>query len=345
MSRPGLSLSYGNQGSNVLGPAFVRHTGANGYLDPGSWPILLLMYASETAELSWNLLQSKMNATDDFEERKKIRARMREIREAKAAEFEKRRKEREETQEDAVTLRLRLAEEQKRKKMEEFEKQAKGGKKDVGIVEQALRAKLAAADAEKQKKIETITEIGKAMTQVYHAGSDILRKAEDEQQKKLKELNEEGVSRTTKTEKSSDGGTTVTSTTVTTHKTKDEIAKNLVDTFQSKGVASTSGIIHVKTEAWSSKDGITKRREKTQAWGNSASKPTGPRGARAAFQQMDKATAPPAGSKPNFLGGAGGGRVTVQRSPSTIKQMLLDWCKSVTKEYEPKCMGNVIYQY
>lgn len=86
------------------------------------------------------------------------------------AEFEKRRKEREETQEDAVTLRLRLAEEQKRKKMEEFEKQAKGGKKDVGIVEQALRAKLAAADAEKQKKIETITEIGKAMTQVYHAG-------------------------------------------------------------------------------------------------------------------------------------------------------------------------------
>ena len=54
--------------------------------------------------------------------------------------------------------------------MEEFEKQAKEGKKDVGIVEQALRAKLAAAEAEKQKKIETITEIGKAMTQVYHAG-------------------------------------------------------------------------------------------------------------------------------------------------------------------------------
>ena len=52
------------------------------------------------------------------------------------------------------------------------------------------------------------------------AGTDILRKAEEDQQKRLKELSEDGVSRNTKTEKHSDGGTTTTNTTVTTHRTK-----------------------------------------------------------------------------------------------------------------------------
>ena len=32
--------------------------------------------------------------------------------------------------------------------------------------------------------------------------------------------------------------------------------------------------------------------------------------------------------------GGGGGRVGVQRSPSAIKQMLLDWCKAMTTGYE-----------
>ena len=33
-------------------------------------------------------------------------------------------------------------------------------------------------------------------------------------------------------------------------------------------------------------------------------------------------------------GRGGGGRVGVQRSPSAIKQMLLDWCKAMTAGYE-----------
>lgn len=57
----------------------------------------------------------------------------------------------------------------------------------------------------------------------------------------------------------------------------------------------------------------------------------------AAFKQMDNATAPKANSlAPGGRGGgAGRGRGgTVMRSPSAIKQMLIEWCKSKTKEYE-----------
>lgn len=32
--------------------------------------------------------------------------------------------------------------------------------------------------------------------------------------------------------------------------------------------------------------------------------------------------------------GGGGSKVTIQRSPSAVKQMLLDWCKHQTQGYE-----------
>jgi hypothetical protein len=86
------------------------------------------------------------------------------------AEFERQRKEREAGHEDALTMRLRLAEEQKKKTMAEFEKQAKGGRKDVGTVEKSIREKHAAADAEKQRKLDSYKEMGKTMAQAYHAG-------------------------------------------------------------------------------------------------------------------------------------------------------------------------------
>ena len=88
------------------------------------------------------------------------------------AEFERQRKEREAGHEDAITMRLRLAEEQKQKKMQEFEKQAKEGRKDIGTVEKNIREKRAAADAEKQRKLESYTEMGKTMAQAYNTGWD-----------------------------------------------------------------------------------------------------------------------------------------------------------------------------
>ena len=47
----------------------------------------------------------------------------------------------------------------------------------------------------------------------------------------------------------------------------EEAAKALANTFSNKAGSGTSGIINVKTESWSSKDGITRRNEKSQAWG------------------------------------------------------------------------------
>lgn len=268
-----------------------------------------------------DVLYKMLNSVDDFDQRKKIRARMREVREARAAEIARQKKEREESAEDAVTMRQRQAEAAKQRKMAEYQERAKAGKTDVGIVEQSIRERHAKADAEKQQKLQNYTEMGKVMAQVYNSGSDILMKAEDDQQKRLKEMQEEGVTRNTKSEKTADGGTTTTATTVTTQKTKDG---SMTTIKQSKQVTQTSGL-----------GGTSYNVTKT-----SAAK-QGPRGARAAFQQMDKATGPPAGSRPNFLGGGGntgggGGRVAVQRSPSAIKQMLLDWCKAMTREYEPK---------
>ena len=49
----------------------------------------------------------------------------------------------------------------------------------------------------------------------------------------------------------------------------EDVARGIADTFTRRGIQGSSGIIHVKTENWSSKDGVTKRTEKTQAWGGS----------------------------------------------------------------------------
>lgn len=51
-------------------------------------------------------------------------------------------------------------------------------------------------------------------------------------------------------------------------KPAENAASAIANTFGRKGVQGTCGIIHVKTEDWTSKDGITRRTEKTQAWGN-----------------------------------------------------------------------------
>ena len=49
----------------------------------------------------------------------------------------------------------------------------------------------------------------------------------------------------------------------------EEAAKSLANTFSKKASYGTSGVINVRTESWNSKDGVTKRTEKSQAWGGS----------------------------------------------------------------------------
>ncbi|CAG5123370.1 unnamed protein product, partial [Candidula unifasciata] len=75
-------------------------------------------------------LHKLMNATEDFEERKKIRARIREIREKQREEMEAKRKQREAEAEDLVKKKFERAEEEKRKKMEAYKQQAPTHERD-----------------------------------------------------------------------------------------------------------------------------------------------------------------------------------------------------------------------
>ncbi|XP_062597248.1 muscle M-line assembly protein unc-89-like isoform X4 [Saccostrea cucullata] len=62
---------------------------------------------------------------------------------------------------------------------------------------------------------------------------------------------------------------------------------------------------------------------------SNSAKPAGAQGAKAMFQKMDNAA-----PKPNNLAPGGGGGRALVRSPSAIKQMLLDWTKAMTQEYQ-----------
>lgn len=67
-----------------------------------------------------------------------------------------------------------------------------------------------------------------------------------------------------------------------------------------------------------------------------SAQPAGAQGAMNKFKSMEPAGA--GGAKPNFMaGGRGGGRgggTAVRRSPSAIKEMLLNWTKAMTAGYE-----------
>lgn len=47
----------------------------------------------------------------------------------------------------------------------------------------------------------------------------------------------------------------------------EETAKKLAKTMSTAGTHGTAGFVNVKTESWSSKDGIGRRSEKSKSWG------------------------------------------------------------------------------
>ncbi|CAC5367159.1 Smoothelin,Smoothelin-like protein 1 [Mytilus coruscus] len=73
-----------------------------------------------------------------------------------------------------------------------------------------------------------------------------------------------------------------------------------------------------------------------QSFTKTPAQPAGAQGAMNKFKSMEPAGA--GGAKPNFMaGGRGGGRgggTAVRRSPSAIKEMLLNWTKAMTAGYE-----------
>ena len=66
---------------------------------------------------------------------------------------------------------MRKAEEEKQRKLKEFEDKARQPKPDtLGAGEQAIRDRQAHADAEKQRKLEQMKEMGKVMSLSYNSG-------------------------------------------------------------------------------------------------------------------------------------------------------------------------------
>lgn len=75
-------------------------------------------------------------------------------------------------QEDAVQMRQRLADQDKNRRLKEMDALDRKQKETQGIGEKErhIREKHRLADEEKQKKLEGFKEMGKVMSQVYHAG-------------------------------------------------------------------------------------------------------------------------------------------------------------------------------
>jgi len=159
----------------------------------------------------------------------------------------------------------------------------------------------ATEDFDERKKIRArLREVGKLQSDT----TDLLKEADD------KKSEEEAVFRSTKTETNEDGGKITTNTTTTKQTTKDgetTVTKQTKTVTQSSGLGGTSYKITKST---------------------AASKSTGAKGARDAFKQLDSASE------------GGGKKVTIDRSPSSIKQMLLDWCARQVRDYDNVKISN-----
>ncbi|XP_070206034.1 titin homolog isoform X4 [Littorina saxatilis] len=107
-------------------------------------------------------LHKMMNATDNFDERKKIRARLKEIREKQREEQEARRRQREKETEDLVRRKFAMAEEEKKRKMEAYHSQkatCDRGSDYANVSQKLITDKHRQAEEDKQKRLEAYKNI------------------------------------------------------------------------------------------------------------------------------------------------------------------------------------------
>jgi len=72
--------------------------------------------------------------------------------------------------EDAVAMRLRRAEEDKQRKLREFDEKARTRSDERGAGEEALRERHANADLAKQQTLQQLHEMNRAKTAAYNQG-------------------------------------------------------------------------------------------------------------------------------------------------------------------------------
>jgi hypothetical protein len=196
-----------------------------------------------------------------LELRRKIRRRQKNLREKRTAVWEAQRDARlasEAGQEDAVAMRLRRAEEDKQRKMREFEEKARERSQAIGAGEEALRLRQTNAEQERQRSLEQLHEVSRVKTAAYNTGVyDFLKEKKDGGDQKTPDVGNANVG---------------------------SVGVKRATSLQNRGYGGT---------AYGAKPG-----------------------------------APAAGTTP------GGRPAAVERNPSAIKQMLLDWCKAQCQGYE-----------
>lgn len=162
-----------------------------------------------------------------------------------------------ESEEDAVAMRLRRAEEDKQRKLQEFDEKARTRSDEMGSREAALRQRQADADLAKQQALQQLHEMNRVKAAAYNQGvHDFLK------EKKDLELG-------------------ITPSTTIDNVNVGSMAVQRPASLRQRGHGGTAYI------------------------------------AKPASQEGQKANQPP-----------------IERNPSAIKQMLLDWCKAQCEGYE-----------
>jgi len=91
-----------------------------------------------------------------------------------SAEWEAQRQARMEGSEDAVAMRLRRADEEKQRKLREFEEKARTRSDELGARETALRERHANADLVKQQALQQMHELNRSKAAAYNQGTCIV---------------------------------------------------------------------------------------------------------------------------------------------------------------------------
>jgi len=119
-------------------------------------------------------LESLINQTEDLNIRRQIRKRQKDIREKRLAAYEANKAS--SKKENATEMRLRMAADEKQRKMKEFENKAKEQK---GSTEDAVLQRQLQAAEEKQRKMDQFKEMSKGQSALYNAGvNDFLKDKE-----------------------------------------------------------------------------------------------------------------------------------------------------------------------
>ncbi|KAL4223475.1 hypothetical protein ACF0H5_016946 [Mactra antiquata] len=280
-------LQVGEEKSNK-----VERSSSVKYWDPSAPSTSKMDYSTYNDEEE---LGQMLSNSDNFDERKKIRARIKELRDAHMREWEAKQKAREAAAEDIIKKKHREADALKQQKLEQFKKQAAehSEAKHLDVAEQHLREKVRIADEQKKKQLEEYNQRA-----AVHQESTHLEVSERALQERIKQAD------------------------ILKQKTLDAYDKAAGKT----GMSQTT-TVHTDVSTDGKTVTTTRRVETTTKVGGAAGKPAGGRGAMNAFKQMDAKNPAPKTNAP------GGGRPNITRSPSAIKTMLLEWCKAMTREY------------